>query len=710
MDIVANLSCDPVGEARFLHSTEAGGYVAICSKVSSGEAPWSEVLVPTAKLDALVGATAGKLDTYLSQASFIRRQRRVSLVSSMRCAYLDLDCLQLMGVHVTDAFIREIFDRAAQVGLPEPSQIVRSGRGAYAKWFFTVPITAAQLPQWKDLTNCLQELFLHMGVDRHAKDIARVLRLTGTINSKAEGDGTVRFAHNSEKTYEFGYLCSAAAAALPLYCLTGKDRAEVLSRYQDESNTPTKTLGGAKTQRIITSLTSVGVTDFDALDIFTGRHQPIMAFENGSLGGNKTLRALNWHRFLDLRNLAVLRGGIGQGSRDIFTFWMLNHLALSRFITPENFEREAISLIQCLPRNDGFNPLRDGSFSTLMRKFWDSTAGRMVVFNGTERDPLYTPTNDKLIDAFGITDEEQKSLITIIGASEKRRRADVRYPGRADRRQDRTNRMQVIQALGASAAATGRPAVHAAGIAQQLRVSQRRARELVASELGSKSDRDLELAVEVQRLLATGMLQVEVAARLDISRQKTSRLARVPLHHADSGCFVSKRRKFSASRREERVRDKSHDDDLKKERFLKESGEFPQGANAGKILAPAEKFLTQKQCMAIYLSAEARVNNVVEEFFSRLRAGRSPQEALDAKIAAEVAVSIGRNEQAEEAIALRIATSAREHEETKQLEQVAMDKTMARLRARGEAARAAQPPVPNFGARRASTSKNRWTR
>ena len=47
---------------------------------------------------------------------------------------------------------------------------------------------------------------------------------------------------------------------------------------------------------------------------------------------------------------------------------------------------------------------------------------KTVEFNGRTYPALYTPTNDTLINVFGITCEEQKELKTIIDGTEHRRR------------------------------------------------------------------------------------------------------------------------------------------------------------------------------------------------------------------------------------------------------------------------------------------------
>jgi ElaB/YqjD/DUF883 family membrane-anchored ribosome-binding protein len=64
---------------------------------------------------------------------------------------------------------------------------------------------------------------------------------------------------------------------------------------------------------------------------------------------------------------------------------------------------------------------------TLYAKAKQYEAGETVDFGGRQYPPLYTPRNDTLIDLFQITDDEQRSLRTIISksmATERRRERD----------------------------------------------------------------------------------------------------------------------------------------------------------------------------------------------------------------------------------------------------------------------------------------------
>jgi len=58
---------------------------------------------------------------------------------------------------------------------------------------------------------------------------------------------------------------------------------------------------------------------------------------------------LSWDRLEDLRKLAELRGGITEGQRMLFLFWMLNFMLLAHVIQPGDLYAEARHWLPRLP-------------------------------------------------------------------------------------------------------------------------------------------------------------------------------------------------------------------------------------------------------------------------------------------------------------------------------------------------------------------------
>ena len=109
-------------------------------------------------------------------------------------------------------------------------------------------------------------------------------------------------------------------------------------------------------------------------------------------------------------------------------FYTLNFLALSHQVTPTTFYYEAAAIAREI---DPTWTMRSAELKTVYAKMKDYLAGKTVEFNGRTYPALYTPTNDTLINVFGITSEEQKELKTIIDGTEHRRRqmAAIRQSG-----------------------------------------------------------------------------------------------------------------------------------------------------------------------------------------------------------------------------------------------------------------------------------------
>lgn len=120
---------------------------------------------------------------------------------------------------------------------------------------------------------------------------------------------------------------------------------------------------------------------------------------------------LAWDRLEDIRTLIRVRGGVSPHQSMTTLFMSLNFLLLSGVTNSTQMFYEAAAL----SNEFGFGAFnRDSELSTLYNKAKDNEAGKTVTFNGREYPPLYTPRNSTLIDMFGITDDEQRQLRTII--------------------------------------------------------------------------------------------------------------------------------------------------------------------------------------------------------------------------------------------------------------------------------------------------------
>ena len=402
------------------------GYFGVARRF--GKDDWRERLYSVDAAEPVVRALAGVEDAYITQATFVRKRRLASLAHTLRCAFTDLD-LYNVNMRADDASVEAVVRHASDVGIPQPSLVVSSGRGLYAKWLFDTPITSTLMPQWNALQATLIGLYRGFGCDPKVRDAARVLRPASSINSKS--GATVKVVLDTGRTWSFAELCEQVgrvSVATP----------EPQTPGEDCAGGARASTSAAKRTRML--LQAGDLTDFGHLSTYSARSEPIMMRQ-------MTAQSLNWARFLDLRDLAIARGGFHQGWRDEFLFWMVCFLGHSGVITGENFEREVQQLLMAFPRANDFQPLTDGSLQTIKRKIQEARQGKFVRYQGARMSPIYTPTNDYLMERMQITPQEERSLRTLISGQERQRRADAKVPGRSERRQQRQESAQVILAL-----------------------------------------------------------------------------------------------------------------------------------------------------------------------------------------------------------------------------------------------------------------------
>ncbi|MEU5549225.1 hypothetical protein ABZ738_05600 [Micromonospora sp. NPDC047793] len=113
-------------------------------------------------------------------------------------------------------------DIIAATGLPEPTIWVHSGGGLYPIWLLTEPhvITAENLDQAKALARDWQRVIEHAAAakgwryGRGVGDLARVLRIPGTVNRKAGLTRPCQITHATPHRYTVEQLRDALAAAM----------------------------------------------------------------------------------------------------------------------------------------------------------------------------------------------------------------------------------------------------------------------------------------------------------------------------------------------------------------------------------------------------------------------------------------------------------------------------------------------------------------
>lgn len=277
-------------EARAYHDPARFGFFSILVEDSGEKRQSSHRLV---ELPMVLDLLDKRRDTWLTQAEFIRPNRRVVYLARIGLLFTDLDTYRTSWAtdRTPEQLAQTVLYHCAQEGIPTPSILIFSGRGIQAKWLLDGTIPRRALPRWNACQKYLVDRLRPLGADVAAKDASRVLRLIETVNSKSGEVCRVVHVESGDDgqpiRYGFEYM---AEALLPVARWTIEQQ-----RKERNERKQVKLFSGGKT---------------DNLRGFSGRR-------------------LAWDRLEDLRKLAEMRGGVKEGERMQHLFWRLNFLLLS---------------------------------------------------------------------------------------------------------------------------------------------------------------------------------------------------------------------------------------------------------------------------------------------------------------------------------------------------------------------------------------------
>lgn len=357
-------------EIDYYHDTSRRGFFAILASRGAGAKQQRSYRLDL--LPDIIKLLDRKNDAYISQAEFIKPNRRVVNLARIGLAFVDLDYYAADHLRdlAPDQVAGQVLEHAHNTGLPLPSVIVSSGRGLYLKWFLDSTIPRQALPRWNALQRVLVDSFAHFGADQRAKDASRVLRLESTVNSKTGDLVKIIYPTTTPVVYDFEQLCRDA---LPF------DRHDI---RQQQQNRPR-----------------------------------LQVIKGGNHKGLRPLSAirLNWDRLEDLRRLASLRGGVAVGHRDAFLF--LGTCFAAWTIAPGQLYREAEALAREFA--PAYSRAQIHSYtSSAVNRATEAAAGHLLNFNGQQIDPRYRFKNSTLVDWLQITGDEEHQLQTIISEGE----------------------------------------------------------------------------------------------------------------------------------------------------------------------------------------------------------------------------------------------------------------------------------------------------
>lgn len=343
---------------------------------------------------------SGISDIYHSNNSFFKPKRGEATLFNLNALYIDIDCHDDSTDKVNYARVHEYlkvvyFNRK----IPLPTYVVATGRGLHLYWKIeTAPRQAAYL--WKllqtriaEVLNDITDFESRLHVDMTCvKDVARVFRVPNTLNSKSQTYAQILEVNN--------------------VCYSMSDIRDTF--YNDLYKNNDRLLSKSRK-----------------------RNQNIIA--------NRFFNKLNLQqsRIEDLLLLLEMRAGDMVGCRDKFLFvygWTL----VGKRATEEVFVRELVAVNELFK-----DPLPYAEISYKARHIYKKYKSKVLKKDNPtqfyEYFDVYIFRNDTIIKYLDITEQEQKSLKTIIAKREKYDRNNERRQTERRNKAGLTKREQAKQ-------------------------------------------------------------------------------------------------------------------------------------------------------------------------------------------------------------------------------------------------------------------------
>lgn len=349
------------------------GIVSFAQRVRDGSKPWREW---TARAGSCAVDEAERLlrqdnrnDIYVSQATF-GKWRSITDLTAIGACYADLDyhtSARWRGKAPGDVAVA-VLGYLEEAMMPHPSYILSTGRGLVCIWL-TELLPRAALPRWNAVQKRLGEALTLYGADKRALDAARVFRLVGSENSRADWD---------RRTVGM------------IWC-------------QGSPEAPTRHVFGILADEVLP------VTHAELISLRAERAKR-KAEGKDQTGPVKYLSASTyWETVLtDLQRLRAHRcpdGALPEGQRDAWLFVAAS--AISWISPPEVLGREILALAnEAAGWREGETKSR---MSAVIKRAKQAAAGQTVTFNGHEADCRYRLRASTIVEWLGIDPVEQRA-------------------------------------------------------------------------------------------------------------------------------------------------------------------------------------------------------------------------------------------------------------------------------------------------------------
>lgn len=134
---------------------------------------WIKLRPDDPAIPDILRAREGRDDTFITPNEF-DGWRAIRLLRSLRACYVDID---------SQASVYDVLDLLGDKQIPGPSVVLHSGRGLHLYWLLE-SLPPQTLPVWQRVEDALIRALALLGADPAAKDCTRLLRLSGTRNTK----------------------------------------------------------------------------------------------------------------------------------------------------------------------------------------------------------------------------------------------------------------------------------------------------------------------------------------------------------------------------------------------------------------------------------------------------------------------------------------------------------------------------------------------
>lgn len=324
--------------------------------------------------------------------------RTVSALEAINGFYVDFD--RYNNPQLRDLSPSSFLDKvlADNPWLPVPTSFEDSGNGCWMFWLFDRPLLINNkrtdkfnfLSQWQTCQDFLIKKLLPYCADPKCSDAARVVRISGTVNTKT---GRAAEAWATGDRYTFADLKAAINAEFKRD--NPKQQCVPIDRQRKNSRP------------------SAGVQ----VDV-------------GKVSSLFNLHSLAYARMKDLRKLAQVRGGLLSENRRR-AIWIYAVSAAQFCKLEDTLRAEVESFIEdCISQPEKYKAaVNYESTVDRFRNEYLLIAAAVPSFKAREqlgRDKSrYTLSNKYIISQLGIDESEQRHLVTIISKDEKRQRQAV---------------------------------------------------------------------------------------------------------------------------------------------------------------------------------------------------------------------------------------------------------------------------------------------